>query len=71
MMDKFEMPAPESEEVDLGLEEMELPGEAEDAEISDMIKKLEELGYKVEKLDDMPEPEGDELDEMSDEELGL
>jgi hypothetical protein len=57
-MNELEMPSPESSEIDLGLEEMELPGEEEDKEVADMISKLEELGYRVEKIEDeMPEPE--------------
>lgn len=65
MEEMFGMPAPESDEVDLGLEEIELPGSEEaDPEIAEMISKLEELGYKVEKIsDEMPEPEeGDDMD---------
>lgn len=48
----MEMPSMDSEELDLGLEEMELPGESEDSEINEMIAKLEELGYKVEKIEE-------------------
>ena len=56
-MDKMEMPAPESDELDLGLDEMELPGESEDKEIQEMISKLEELGYKVEKIEESEDME--------------
>ena len=62
----LKMPAPESEELDLGLEEMELPGESEDKEVQEMIAKLEELGYKVEKVEEASEEE--DLDEMEMEE---
>lgn len=51
-LDDMTMPEASSEEMDLGLEEMKLPGEEEDAEIQEMISKLEELGYKVEKISD-------------------
>jgi len=70
MIDDLKMPMPDSEEVDLGLDEIELPGEAEDAEIQEMISKLEDRGYKVEKIDsEMPEPSADEMDLEDDLEL--
>ena len=64
---KMDMPEYESDELDLGLEEMELPGESEDAEIAEMISKLEELGYKVEKISeevDNDMPEADEIEDL-------
>jgi len=62
-LDNFDMPeAPDaSEEFDLGLDEMELESD-EDPEIAEMITKLEELGYKVEKIEDSEAGEFD--DEM-------
>lgn len=56
-LEDMEMPELESEELDLGLEEMELPGEAEDKEVQEMISKLESMGYKVEKIEEESEPE--------------
>jgi len=66
-LDDMMMPETESEEVDLGLEEMKLP-EEEDPEVAEMISKLEELGYKVEKVE-APEESEEESEEEDDMEL--
>lgn len=63
-LDKMEMPELESDELDLGLEEMELPGEAEDKEISEMISKLEDLGYRVEKIEEESSDEPTEVEDF-------
>ena len=62
-LDDMMMPEAESDEVDLGLDEMKLP-EEEDPEIAEMISKLEELGYKVEKVEEEAPEEAEASEDM-------